>query len=280
MVDFYHSDGAENIMHMFYGADNMVYVEGIDDVPFWELIFSKVIENTVEVQDVGGSKELEKYAQKVLKGDLEGVIACDSDFEVIKNTITNPRIIRTFGYSIENSLICPTTIEKVIKNVGKLSLKRSPKEQISNWIGSFNSSVERLVYYDIYNELESYGIAVIGDNCSRFLKSKNSYEICQYKINSFIASLEFDLSEESVNDIIVKLNKLPRTTSDFVRGHFLFSAAARFISSIIKQLNSKTSISNDALFGSLLLAFENTFDKTHPHYDYYKGVIKDAKIAV
>lgn len=130
MDDFYYSEDANDIMNLFYGVDVMVYVEGEDDVPFWEFIFNKLVKYSVEVQEVGGSNELSKYIGDLDSGKLKGIIACDSDFEVLKSNLSSSNVIRTYGYSIENSLICKSTILKVIKSIGKISIKNSPDQKL------------------------------------------------------------------------------------------------------------------------------------------------------
>ena len=270
MDSFYYSEDARDIVHLFYQADVMVYVEGEDDVPFWEFLFDSLVKYKVEVQDVGGSKELLKYIDDINDGKLQGLIACDSDFEVLKNDLSNSNIIKTYGYSIENTLICESTILKVVKSIGKLSVKNTPNQKLKEWFRLFNNSIEQLILYDIYNEINELGISVVGDNCSRFFKSKNTYEICEFKIDEFIKNISFSVYDNEYDSIRALINGVSRNSTDFIRGHFLFSAVSRFISVTIKQINSKVSISNDALFGAFLLAFENSFDPQHKHYKYYE----------
>ncbi|WP_350634493.1 DUF4435 domain-containing protein [Pseudoalteromonas sp. GW168-MNA-CIBAN-0100] len=279
MDDFYHSEDANNIVHLFYNADVMVYVEGEDDVPFWEVVFNSLAEYKVEVQEVGGSKELAKYIEELELGKLQGIIACDSDFEILKGSLPNPNIIRTYGYAIENSLICPSTILKVIRSVGKISAKNIPSQELGVWLSYFTRIMKNLVIYDVHNELNGLGISVVGDNCSKFFKSQKSHDVCETKVNEFIANIGFSVSQNEIDTIINLIGEIPRDFSDFIRGHFLFSAVSKFISASIKQINSKVSISNDALFGSLLLAFENNFDEEHKHYNYYSDAIKHLSIA-
>lgn len=279
MDDFYHSEDANNIKHLFYRADVMVYVEGKDDVPFWEFIFDCLAEYKVKVEEVGGSKALEKYINDLELGKLQCIIACDSDFEIIKGRTSNSNIIRTFGYSIENSIICPSTILKVIRSVGKISSKNTPAQELSTWLNCFTQIMNNLVIYDIHNELNGLGISVVGDNCSRFFKSQKSYEVCEAKVNNFIANIGFSVCQNEMENIKNLIGEIPRDLSDFIRGHFLFSAVSKFISVSIKQINSKASISNDALFGLLTLAFEKNFNTEHKHYNYYDNAIKNASIA-
>jgi len=278
MDDFYHSEDANNIVHLFYDADAMVYVEGEDDVPFWEVIFDCLFNYRVEIQEVGGSKELEKYIEKMNLGKLQGIIACDSDFEVLKNDSSNSNIIRTYGYSIENTFICPLTILKVVRSIGKIGAKNIPTQELDEWLSYFHQTMKDLVIYDVYNELNTLGISIVGDNCSRFLKSKASYEICENKVNEFIEGVDFSVSQSDVDNITNIIGEIPRDFSDFIRGHFLFSAVSKFVSVVIKKINSKISLSNEALFGALLLAFENNFNNKHKHYSYYEGVISHISI--
>lgn len=279
MDDFYHSEEANNIVHLFYNADAMVYVEGEDDVPFWEVIFDCLFKYQVEVQDVGGSKELEKYIEKMNLGKLQGIIACDSDFEILKADSSNPNIIRTYGYSIENTLICTSTILKVVRSVGKVGAKNIPKQELAEWLSYFYQITKNLVIYDIYNELNRLGVSVVGNNCSRFFKSQTSYEICESKVDKFIEDIDFSVGQSDVDNINKLVDRIPREFSDFIRGHFLFSAISKFISVFIKKLNTKVSLSNEALFGALLLAFENNFNSKHEHYNYYENAINQISIS-
>ncbi|WP_194575817.1 DUF4435 domain-containing protein, partial [Vibrio anguillarum] len=262
-----------------YGADVMVYVEGEDDVPFWEVIFNCLVEYRVEIQEVGGSKELAKYIDELELGKLQGIIACDSDFEILKGSLCNPNIIRTYGYAIENSLICPSTILKVIKSVGKIPTKNMPIKELEIWLNCFIQIMKKLVIYDVHNELNCIGISVVGDNCSRFFKSQKSHDMCEAKVNYFIENIGFSVCQSEIDHITNLIGGIPRDFSDFIRGHFLFSAVSKFISASIKQINSKVSISNDALFGSLLLAFENNFNADHKHYNYYANALRHVSIA-
>ncbi|ENM3764542.1 DUF4435 domain-containing protein, partial [Vibrio cholerae] len=229
MDDFYHSQDANNILHLFYRADVMVYVEGEDDVPFWEIVFSHLADYKVEIQDVGGSNELEKYIAKLDSGEINGIVACDSDFEVIKGYPSKSNVIRTYGYSIENTIISQSTILKIIKSIGKIPTKNTPVQESEEWLKKFNSTMQKLVIHDIYNELKGLGVSIVGDNCSRFLKSQKSYELCQEKIEDFIRSVGFLIEESDLQKIDTMMNEISRDYSDFIRGHFLFSAVSRFI---------------------------------------------------
>jgi hypothetical protein len=224
MNDFCYSDEADEILHFFYGADVMVYVEGDDDVPFWEVVFKKITEFKVEVQEVGGSEELEKYIHKVENGNFKGLIACDSDFEALKKNEYHRNVIRTYGYSIENSFINNSSILKIIKNIGRIPTKKLPTNELEEWELFLKDAFKSLIVYDVFNELNSLGISVVGDNFSKFFKGKNSFEICTNKLNDYISSIGFNIDEAQELDVLKTIKSTKREVYDFIRGHFLFSA--------------------------------------------------------
>ena len=75
MADLTYSADAHNVLSKFYNADKMVYVEGDDDVLFWEFIFNKFSNFKVKVQGVGGKPELEKYIKRICDGEINSIAA-------------------------------------------------------------------------------------------------------------------------------------------------------------------------------------------------------------
>ncbi|EFH7276721.1 DUF4435 domain-containing protein, partial [Escherichia coli] len=134
MDDFHYSSEAENVLSLFYQAEVMVYVEGDDDICFWETIFNKSSSLKVEVQDVGGCEELKKFITRLLEEDLQVIVACDSDLTCFKEQqMSDSRIIRTPGYSIENTFICLDGVYKAIKTLGKIPKKIMDTIDLEAW---------------------------------------------------------------------------------------------------------------------------------------------------
>jgi hypothetical protein len=269
---------ASNVINRFYGADVMLCVEGDDDVPFWEFLFMKFSNLSVKVRQVGGKPNLEPYIQEIFKGKLNSIVAMDADYSLFEKEIMHPNILKTYGYSIENTIISVESLKDVIRSIGKIprgdmSIKECPK-----WIDDINSKIESLVIFDLENHIKGHGISIVGDNCSRFLKSKSSPKICEKKVSSFIEKLGFDISDEDVERIRNKVLEKYNNFTDIVRGHFLFSTALSFVTKTIKKTGSKVSVSKEAMFGALLLAFEKAFDGKHPHYAHYETLIVNVDI--
>jgi len=273
-----YSIDAENIISSFFDSDIMIYVEGKDDIIFWEIIFDKLSKLKTKIQDVGGSKELEKYAEKISSGDLNAIAACDGDFSLINPIHDNDNIIITFGHSIENSLICENSLRKAIKSFSKISTAQASEIDSKSWLESFYTELEDLILLDINNEIKGLGDCVISDNCTSIMKSKQSEIICKSKIYKVISKISDKALDDDIQRIVEKISLSDRDVKDFLKGHFLFSAALKFIKNSSEKINGKVSLSNGALYSILVLAFENSFNKRHHEYTHYKSAIDNIKI--
>ncbi|WP_099064391.1 DUF4435 domain-containing protein [Serratia sp. BW106] len=264
------SDEAENVISMFYNADIMVYVEGIDDIGFWEIIFRKNGRLNVEIQDVGGCDALIPYMEKIASGQINAIVARDTDLNFFSSSITShTNIIYTRGYSIENCILDEKVISRVLKNIGKYSAKEIQDIDINSWLGEFYDNVENLISLDIYNHVNLRGQSVVGDSCERFMRSKSSCHTSIEKINAYIQDLPDDFKEQGL--AIKERLQFPNETTIncWLRGHFLFSASLRFITNYLSKDERKKSISKDSFYANILTAFELYFTEKHDDYEYY-----------
>jgi len=264
-----YSDDAINVLGRFYRVDSIVYVEGQDDIPFWEYFFEKFSSVSVEIKEVGGYPELEKYIDKITRGDIFAVVACDADYSCVEELRSHPNVIRTYGYSIENTLLCEQSIRKLLRSIGRISTQAIEAAEIQEWIDEIYATTQKLVIHDIANHLLGAGKVVAGDNCARFATSRNSPRLCGKKIAAHLADLNLPLDDALEQNILDSLKNNDREVADVLRGHFFFSAALKFLVKIISKARKKISLSNDAFFGALILAFEAVFDNRHPHFLYY-----------
>jgi hypothetical protein len=280
MTDFSYSTDAESIMNQFHGVDIMVYVEGQDDIPFWEFMFTKFTSISIEVQEVGSCSALKPYMQKIVSNQINAIVACDLDFTAFyKDFFEHQNIIKTFSYSIENSILNIDNIYKAIKVIGRLPSKVVKKEDVESWLQDFYLQLEQLIKMDIYNEVNSLGVSVVGDNSTRLMKSNISCELCSDKLKKYIAHITPQLTgyaHTSVDDLIGDTGLENR---QFLRGHFLFSAVAKFVKSFITDKGNKISISNDALYSAFILSLESTFTENNNEFKYYKDALEGITIA-
>jgi len=278
MPELEYSDGAINVLGKFHSVDTMLFVEGDEDIPFWEYLFEKFSALCVKVQEVGGKPKLDEHIQAIVSGKTNVLVAIDNDYFIFDVNITHPNIVRTYGYSIENTIISADSIIKSIRSLGKIPNRSINRQEILDWLNELSDKIEPLLVHDIENHIQGHGCVVAGSNCSRFMKTQSSDLICDKKVDLFINDLEFSITDNRAKEVISKLKDHELNILDMIRGHFIFSAVHRYIVSYIKRIRSKISISIDSMFSTLILSFEQLFDKKHPHYEYYKSAISNIPV--
>lgn len=280
MDDFCYSSEAEDILNQFYSVDVMLYVEGQDDVPFWELMFNKFCSYTVEIQDVGSCTALIPYIERIHSGELEAIVATDLDLGAFSSTLLEHRnIVRTPKYAIENTMIFVECLSKALKVMARKSARQINNQEIEAWLDYFYLSIKPLVLMDVVNAKGALGVSVVGDNATRFMVSRNSSQLCNTKLQSYSDSISQQLGNYEEQEVLDLIESKGYVFSDLVRGHFLFSAVSRFLGEYVKSLGMNISLSNDALYSSLILALETVFDEEHSDFSYYKSKIENVEIA-
>lgn len=265
-----YSDAALNALNRFYRVDVVVLVEGSEDIPFWNHMFSKFSCKKTHVRSVGGKPKLKKYCDKIIAGDIEVIVAQDRDYAFVDDVQDNTRILNTYGYSIENTLISGETLSKVV-----LSLSHSDgpeanqSEECEEWLSRFCSDFEVLIYMDIENQRNSTGCLVLGENCARFMLSIDPTTVCSRTVRNHIYNVSVELNEDMLNEINTIVERSGLNLKDVIRGHFLFSGVQKYVVATVSKLRKKISLSNDALFSSLFLAFQASFGERHPEYAHY-----------
>ncbi|MBQ0606087.1 DUF4435 domain-containing protein [Providencia rettgeri] len=275
MNDIAYSIEAENVLSLFFEADYIVYVEGIDDVCFWDVILNEFSDLKYEVIDVGGCHNLEPYIEKILNNSIKDLVALDSDFNLITgNRFNNKRILYTNGYSIENTYITAESIKKTIKHIGRFNSKTMFSLEIERWLESFINSMECLIKLDIHNHLYQRGEVVISDSVHLFLSSKDATIPDVNKVSEkkqlLIESLGY------INDVEVDHLISPYPLYCLLKGHFIFSGVANYIRLSIKSFGKKASIPDDSIYSSLIANFVNIFNEEHPEYLYYKDIVEQS----
>jgi len=268
MSDFEYSLDALNAKSAFLRVDSIVYVEGEDDVPFWHEVFSNVTGFRFQVEPRGGSNELDKYICLIESGELNAVAARDADYLPFCGTISkSPKVVYTIGYSIENTLYTTSSIHALAKQWCKAPTL--PMNVCTGWLHDFASKIAPLVAQDIANAKSSTGLNVLHDNCSQFMRSKTSCNPCTEAIQNKFNEIRDKLPKDTLNEATEALGENPEKVILTIRGHFLSSAVARFISKQAQTLERKISLSGDGLYTSAMTYLAGSFNENHPHYNHY-----------
>ncbi|MEM8351261.1 DUF4435 domain-containing protein [Morganella morganii] len=277
--DCEYSSEAENILHEFYEANFIVYVEGVDDICFWDTVLSKFNDYKYEVLDVGGCENLKPYIEKVLNNEINCLVALDSDFNcILDGKYNHNRIIYTYGYSIENTYISVSCVSKIIKSLARLNARSILEitDKTHEWFFSFLGNISTLVKVDICNALYEKGLTVLGDTVHRFLINENVPVISSDKVNQHIGRILEHIPEYSEDAIDRLLEEKEKVLVHCVRGHFLYSAISNYIRHVVFGCGRKLSLSNDSLYVNFIAIFDNEFNETHPEYTYYQNVVNNA----
>ena len=244
-----YSTGALGVLHRFHRSEAIAYVEGDEDVAFWSAILAKAGITGIAIKTAGGSSQLEAKVANILQDGARIIVACDSDHTPFcAGTVSHARIVRTYGYSIENTMYCPLTLNRVSQKVGRTT--EDFLKAISDWYSRLEESCDDALVHDVANHRCRKGIAVFGDNCSRFLHTPASPEISAAKVNAFLLTItaQFDRVEIETVRALIATDSRPRRV--LIKGHFLSHAVNRFISALAKQCRKKKVIvSDEMLYG-------------------------------
>lgn len=228
---------ALRVKAMFYGKKAMVYVEGDDDLNFWDAYFDRGV---FELESVNGSKNLKPYIDKLEQGEKSFIVACDADYSsFVGRTYTSPLIVTTYGHSIENTMYCPHNLNETIKR-----LSRSTSDSImfvEGWYDKFVASAHPLLVREITNL--SYNpnapkITVFGDTCAAFCKQKPCYELDDKKISKFCKDNEAYFPEDELSKTESAIIADAREERYLIKGHFYTEAISRFLTYQSASVNS------------------------------------------
>lgn len=267
---------ALNLLNAFHQVDKVIYVEGQDDVPFWEFLFKKFTNLKIYIEDVGGKENLKPYIKKIKHESVEFIVAKDLDYDsFLDESLKYNSILTTAGYSIENTLIDKNTLFYVVKKLSLLPDSKIEKDEFKDWLSKLNSIIKNLILFGIHNELTESGVSVVPTNADRFMVSKNSALLCSEKIDTYLEKIDLIISADELNRLLNKVNKVNKDYLDLLNGHFYFSAAHRFVTLKSAELKSSTKAekiqcSMDTFLALLMSAFENCFNSEHIHYVHYR----------
>lgn len=246
MSSLEYSQEAEEAKGLFYNKEFTVYVEGDDDVMFWTHLFD-LAEIDAHIEEVGGNEEISKKIKEILDNNASFIVACDSDHSDFMDPIPHDRVIKTYGYSIENSMYSPINLQKAIRNLGKKPVKL--KDEIEKWAESFSNNLYDLLVYDIANHKYDKGVQVFGNNCHRFLKNGTSREVCNTQVSEYLKGIKSHFTDAEIDVVKELLSKSKKEIWYHLKGHFITNGIINLIQHHVKEISgTKSNISHDSLY--------------------------------
>ena len=248
MNNLEYSQEALEVKGLFYNKEITVYVEGKDDPLFWDNLFN-IAEVEAHIEDVGGSLELEKYITKIINSNAKFYVATDNDHnDFLEDIVTHPQVIRTYGYSIENSMY--HSYSEIENTISKFCRKKVDiSVDYNKWLEDFSTSLRDLIILDIANHKFQKGISIFGDNCFKFLKGQKSFEICDLKTEKFIESVKPNFSKEEIETVENLINQTEKDLWFHIKGHFITHAIINLIKKLVRKNSGQTiSLTTDYLY--------------------------------
>lgn len=263
---------ALSVINRFKRVSAVLYVEGPTDRIFWKNLLDCKEISDISIEVAGSCTIIDGYILKIINENLNIYVARDKDYKFTLNKIPeHDRVLLSFGHSIENTLVYNDAIVNIVKSVG------GDEEQcltsVQGWHSYVTNQLKPLVIREFANEAVNAGISILGDHGDNlFGKKWSSDRFPVEKIAEKIAEVDAIIPQEHIevanNLVAEKLNDI----CCFIRGHFMFSLALKFVKEMLAGLLDKQSvnISNDSLTTMLSMSFKSAIDAgEHPHHEHY-----------
>lgn len=245
-----YSESALRVKAAFYNKKAMVYVEGTDDIIFWEQFFDKKV---YQVEDVGGCGNFKSYIQRLNSGENSFIVAGDLDYSpYMHSSCRSSLYITTYSHSIENIMYCPHNINHAVQRLARNSRIDSIKE-IESFYNRFVSNVDKLLILDVANNIYDKGVKIFGNSCCKFLDQKNLPEIDPNKVSDFYNEKVKYFEVKEINHVKAILQAEQRPKRLLIKGHFLSEAIRLWINKRVPAVSPKNpQLNNDALYAELV----------------------------
>lgn len=231
------------------------YVEASEDKIFWKAVISKANPLfNIRFYEVGDCKRVEKIIEKIIQGDKRKMAIRDSDYlEVLNLKIEHPRVIYTFGYSMENSLYNPHNISKAIDHLSSTGGGRV--NTTDQWLRKCFTQLKELIILDIADLVLGKGIGVLGDKGNSYLDNEKDFLLSEQKINRRIAEVEAKFTPEELIEYRELVEKFRKRKYLIIRGHLMSHLVLNFINREIdrcKPVGKKGKLNHGSIYEQLV----------------------------
>lgn len=244
----------QNVLNRFYQSSYTIYVEGDDDVIFWENLFPYIFQGIrVKFLPAGNCIMIDQYINDIVNNGSSLIVIRDQDYLWATNRIIHPRVIYTYGHSLENTLYSIENISKTISIVTKTRNRYRKMTKI--WLENLATQISNLQVLEAANIALGRGVRVLGDSSSIVLTHYNSSNIDPTKVTAAVTSLAGNFSTREITMYSSKLAKVRRPKYMLVRGHFMSLAVLNFVNEKIKLFRGVHRIhtfNHNSLFSQLI----------------------------
>jgi hypothetical protein len=271
MSELNHSREAAEVLSMFYGKEITVFVEGPDDVWFWSSLFEKYGNAKLHFEEVKGYQQLKKRMDEIINDEAVFIVAADGDYSAFTDSIIHHRIVRTYGYSIENTMYCPRTLNNVAQRMARS--RDSFYDTMIDYIKDFNEKSRCLLIIDIANQVHQKGLSLECENSSRYLTNSQSVSLDENKINEQCDQHSTSFTKDEIDEITQKIDDDGRGVYVLIRGHFITNIATNWIKKEVYKSNHRhILISHDNLYSSCVTGCQSCQEECLQNQHYKNGI--------
>lgn len=248
--DIEYSPGALDTLPLFHRKRFVVFVEGGDDIVFWRQTFRLCGAHDAHFKVGGGKSTLARYMAAAVSG-ADIVVALDSDWSEADGTrVDHPRVLYTFGYSIENTLCSCCAVAAILEIYLPGAVDHDLRA--SEWKARLERDVMQLVILDLANHLSGAGDLVPLDKPFRLLDKHQRDRVSLTEVEKLCVG-RCDTVNRAVPEAETYLAKSEKGTWARIRGHFLTAALLHFVCHVAFTVQGRRlSLSHDAVFGLLI----------------------------
>lgn len=272
---FIHNPKASSVKGRFVnGSSVTVYIEGENDKNFWYRHFEDA-GYQVAVVKAGGISNLNGYKQQICSYPETAlfIVAQDADYEYYTSfeTYKHPRIISTYGYSVENTMFCIPNINNIIRKYAKTP-DIDYKNNIETWLSQFLNNLLEIIICDIVNRKADLGIEVL-KHVARYIDEQ--LVVKQDQVDKIKQDILNHIPHAELEKIRYEIEMDPRPLASIIRGHALTYPILVYIIKKVKHTSGNNiNFSNDNLYAET--DFCSCTCSHCKDYEYLKNKIKAA----
>ena len=256
MSNIDYSAQALNVLSSFHRKKLIIYVEGKDDIPFWNEIFKLANSKSCHFKDAGGKPELKKYIKAIENEGVEIIVARDCDYsDLLGKQSSHKQVIYTYGYSIENTMYFPPNIAKTIAVLSRTTSKQT--KEIEKWLDNLLKDFEELIVYDFANYKYQKGVKVMGDKCVRFLTRSALPSASTSFIQLHLKKIRPLFSDYEITEARKIIKSSKKTLFFTIRGHFLTNAILNYI----REKSQSKSLPLDMIYSIMIIQLSTSHQK-------------------
>jgi hypothetical protein len=240
-MSFTYSSSALSTIHKFFGVENVIYVEGEDDIPFWDCVlkgcgFSK----KTKILSSGGSSNLSDYIEDIVDSGSSIIVALDRDLSIyLGQQYHHNQIIYSYSYSIENSLFQPELISDIINMLYKD--QENYMLSIKLWMYEIEKKLYEMIVYNAANHLFGRGVRVFHEDVIMITDKNNRFKIDDSLLEKKLAIIRNNFSIEEYRYAEYYVKNCCFSLWNQIKGHYLESIVLSLMNEYFAELLNKKS---------------------------------------